>query len=100
MKNIGQPDFSKIVQSGHADSSAHFTNHLEGHLCREDELVSLKQASGRVHEDRVGDAVSQIVHPDLDIVGWCGSLDGHDEDHAESKIHMKVSCTKATQGSA
>jgi hypothetical protein len=40
---------------------------LEGHLRREDELVALEQASRRVHEHGVGDAVRQVRHADPEI---------------------------------
>ena len=57
--------------------------YLECHLSGEDQLVSFKETSGCVHEDTVGDAVRQVVHPELDVVRGCGPLDGHVEDNAE-----------------
>jgi hypothetical protein len=58
-------------------------------LRRENQLVGLKETSGRVHEDAVGDAIGQVVHPDLDIVGGRGPLDGNVEDHAKG-LYRKV----------
>jgi len=58
-------------------------------LRSENQLVGLKETPGRVHEDAVGDAIGQVVHPDLDIVGGRGPLDGHVEDHAKG-LYIKM----------
>ena len=58
--------------------------YLEGNLRRESELVSLKQASGGIHKDRVGDTVNEVLHPLVDILRLLSSLYGLVEHHTES----------------
>ena len=50
--------------------------HLEGHLGHKGKFISLKKASAGVHEDRVGDAVYQVIYSLLDIIGWYSSFNG------------------------
>ncbi len=53
-----------------------FRTHLEGDLRGESELVTLKQPSGGVHEHRVRDAVDQVGHSLLHVLGGLGTLNG------------------------
>ena len=56
---------------------------LECHLCSKNELVTLKEPSGGVHEDTGGDAINQVGNPDPHIISFGGSLNSHVEDNTE-----------------
>jgi len=58
--------------------------YLKSHLSCENEFVALKQSPGGVEEDRVGDAVNQVVDPEADLLGRRCPFDGLLEHHAES----------------
>ncbi len=57
--------------------------HLKGHLGREDELVTLEEASRRVLVHAVRDAVGEVLHAGVDLRRLLRPLDRHVEDHAE-----------------
>ena len=57
--------------------------HLERHLHREDELVLLEQTARGVDEHRVRDAVDQVQHARLHVLGRLRALDRLAEDHGE-----------------
>ena len=50
---------------------------LKCHLRGEDELVALEEPPGGVHEDRVRDAVRQVLHPSLHVARRYRPLDGN-----------------------
>lgn len=64
----------------------HFSNlaHLECHLRREYQLVAFEQSSRSVHEDKVGDTVDQVVHPQRHAVCRYGFFNGIVKHYAES----------------
>ena len=72
-----------FVEASDQWSQRHQLCYLECHLGCKDEFVRLEETSGGVHEDGVGDAVSQVVDPDPDVVGRSRALDGHVEHDAE-----------------
>ena len=48
----------------------------ERHLRCEDDLVSLEQSPGGVHEHGVRDAVDQVYNTLLDFLCWLSSING------------------------
>ena len=61
--------------------------YLECELGSEGELVALEQPSGGVHEHGVGDAVNQVEHASLDLLGRFCTIYGLVEHHAECLIN-------------
>ena len=58
--------------------------YLESELGGEGELVALEQPSGGVDEHGEGDAVDQVDHARLDLLGRLGAIYSLVEHHAES----------------
>lgn len=69
--------------------------HLECHLCCKNKFVSLEQSSCRIHKHTVGNAVGQVVHPDLYILSRSCTFNGYVENNTEgfqrelSKLKIK-----------
>ena len=61
--------------------------YTECHLRRVDELVPLKQSSGGVYKDGVGDTVNQVEHSLLDLISGLGAVNGLLKHHSESLHH-------------
>ena len=59
------------------------SSYLEGDLWSEDELVTLKQSPGRIHEHQVGDAINEVHHSLFHILRFFGTFNCIVEHHTE-----------------
>ena len=64
--------------------------YLECDLWGEDELVTLKQSPGGVHEHKVSDAVDEVLHPLFHIVGLLCTLYCIVEHHTEGLQKVQI----------
>ena len=64
-------------------------SYLESELGGEGELVALEQPSSGVYEHGEGDAVDEVEHACLDLLGRLGAVYGLVEHHAERLQHSE-----------